>query len=65
MKSNDWVSVNDNLPEAETDVLLKFEANLAVGFLRDGDWFVNTGNGMCTDVLPYEDQPLSWMHLPV
>ena len=64
MKINKWIPVAKKLPEENTDVLLKFEGNMAVGFLCDEDWYINTGNGMCAELLKDEDQPIAWMSLP-
>ena len=64
MKIRKWISVDKKLPEENTDVLLKFEGNMAVGFLCDEDWYINTGNGMCAELLKDEDQPIAWMSLP-
>ena len=64
METNKWIYVDNQLPEEFVDVLLQFEDNMAVGFLQDEHWVINTGNGMCEDLFADDDQPIAWMTLP-
>lgn len=63
MRKDQWIQCTDRLPKSRGDVLLKFEKNLAVGFLLGKDWNVNTGNGFYTGLAKSEDQPIAWMPL--
>lgn len=59
-----WIPVSERLPKVNTEVLVQFERNMAVGFYHFGWWHVNTGNGFYTSILTSEDQPIAWMPLP-
>lgn len=59
-----WISVEDRLPDANDDVLLQFKGNMGVGFYEDGDWAVNTGDGIYSEVSYDEEKPIAWMPLP-
>lgn len=61
-----WIRVKDRLPEKQTDVLMKFNHNMAVGFWHDGDeettfWCAYTDDGFYTDC---DEEPTNWMPLP-
>ena len=61
-----WISVEERLPEKQTDVLMLFENNMAVGYWFDGDevvtfWRVYTDDGWCADC---DCEPTHWMPLP-
>lgn len=62
----EWVSVKDRPPEERVEVLIAFPHSMCVGFLSNGRWCVNSGDGWCTGV--YEEDgdalPLYWMPLP-
>ena len=63
---NKWISVEERLPKKQTDVLMLFENNMAVGYWFDGDevvtfWRVYTDDGWCTDC---DCEPTHWMPLP-
>ncbi len=66
----EWISVKDNPPDPNVDVLLWFDEgkNMTVGSLlfddtgeQDWNWSANTGDGWYTDC---EGQPTHWMPLP-
>lgn len=59
-----WIPCSKRLPKVNTEVLVQFEKNMAVGFYHLGWWHVNTGNGFYTSILTSEDQPIAWMPLP-
>ena len=64
---NEWVSVEERLPEKQQDVLMLFKSgNMAVGWWHDVDehvtfWCAYTDDGFYTDC---DDMPVYWMHLP-
>lgn len=64
---NEWVSVEERLPEKKRDVLILFEGgNMAVGWWHDSDeyitfWCAYTDDGFYTDC---DDIPVYWMPLP-
>lgn len=64
---NEWVSVEERLPEKKQDVLMLFKSgNMAVGWWHDVDehvtfWCAYTDDGFYTDC---DDMPVYWMHLP-
>ena len=63
---NEWVSVEERLPEKKQDVLMLFKSgNMAVGWWHDVDehvtfWCAYTDDGFYTDC---DDMPVYWMHL--
>lgn len=59
-----WISVEEKLPDENTDVLIQFKNNMGVGFYDDGDWAVNTGDGMYSEIDWNEEKPIAWMPLP-
>ncbi|MEJ8729321.1 DUF551 domain-containing protein [Flintibacter sp. HCN-6482] len=64
---NEWVSVEERLPEKKQDVLMLFKSgNMAVGWWHDVDehvtfWCAYTDDGFYTDC---DDMPVYWMPLP-
>lgn len=64
---NEWVSVEERLPEKKQDVLMLFEGgNMAVGWWYDSDeyitfWCAYTDDGFYTNC---DDIPIYWMPLP-
>lgn len=64
---NEWVSVEERLPEKKQDVLMLFKSgNMAVGWWHDADehitfWCAYTDDGFYTDC---DDMPTHWMSLP-
>lgn len=60
-----WISVKDRLPKVETEVLLVFPHNMAVGCINSrGYWKVNSGDDWYTFVADEETEPTHWMPLP-
>lgn len=59
-----WISVEDKMPDNNVDVLLQFPSNMGVGFYEDGDWAINTGDGIYSMVGYNEEKPIAWMPLP-
>ena len=59
-----WISVEDKMPDNNADVLLQFSNNMGVGFWEDGDWAVNTGDGIYSQIGYNEEKPIAWMPLP-
>ena len=64
---NEWVSVEERLPEKKQDVLMLFDTgNMAVGWWHDADehitfWCTYTDDGFYTDC---DCIPTHWMLLP-
>lgn len=64
---NEWVRVEERLPEKKQDVLMLFKSgNMAVGWWHDADehitfWCAYTDDGFYTDC---DDMPTHWMPLP-
>lgn len=61
-----WIKCEDKLPEMQEDVLMLFNANMTVGFLRDIDedvtfWSAYIDDAFYTDC---DESPLCWMPLP-
>ena len=61
-----WISVKDRLPKENEDVLLAFPMNMAVGFMKDGEWYVNSGCNSYVEVVEeaWDEPPLYWALLP-
>lgn len=59
-----WIPITEALPEEETDVLLQFSKNLAVGYQEDGDWSIATGSNWYSGLDEEEEKPIAWMPLP-
>lgn len=59
-----WISVEDRPPDNNTDFLLQFKSNMGVGFYEDGDWAINTGDGIYSLVGYNEEKPIAWRELP-
>ena len=59
-----WISLEEKLPDKNTDVLLQFKSNMGVGFWEDGDWAINTGDGIYSQIGYNEEKPIAWMPLP-
>ena len=53
----------DKPPKGKTDVLIRFEENLVVGFYSGGLWNINVGNGIYQPVTSGEEQPIEWINL--
>ena len=60
----EWISVKDKLPPENTDVLIWFKRNAAVGVIINCEWNVNSGDGWVTGVFEDDVQPTYWMPLP-
>lgn len=66
-QSNEWVSVEERLPEKKQDVLMLFDTgNMSVGWWHDADehitfWCAYTDDGFYTDC---DCIPTHWMPLP-
>ncbi len=57
-----WIKCEDKLPPFDEDVLMLFESNMAVGYLREKDfWCVWLDNGYVANC---ETGPTYWMPLP-
>lgn len=59
-----WIPVEDRPPDNNTDFLLQFKSNMGVGFYEDGDWTINTGDGIYSLVGYNEEKPIAWRELP-
>ena len=59
-----WISLEDRLPDNNEDVLLQFKSNMGVGFWEDGEWAINTGDGIYNAIGYGEETPVAWMPLP-
>lgn len=59
-----WIPVEDRPPDNNTDFLLQFKSNMGVGFYEDGDWAINTGEGIYSLVGYNEEKPIAWRPLP-
>ena len=59
-----WISLEDRFPDNNMDVLLQFASNMGVGFFEDGDWAINTGDGIYSVIGYEEEKPIAWMPLP-
>ena len=59
-----WISLEDRFPDNNMDVLLQFASNMGVGFYEDGDWAINTGDGIYSAIGYEEEKPIAWMPLP-
>lgn len=59
-----WIPVEDRPPDNNTDFLLQFKSNMGVGFYEDGDWAINTGEGIYSLVGYNEEKPIAWKPLP-
>ena len=53
-----------DMPPKNTDVLLKFEHNYAVGSFDGDTWVINSGDNWCTPVLEDDELPITWQPLP-
>ena len=59
-----WIPCSERMPDDNTDVLLQFKNNMGVGFYEDGDWAINTGDGIYSMIGDNEEKPIAWMPLP-
>lgn len=59
-----WIPCLERMPEDNTDVLLQFKSNMTVGFYEDGDWAINTGDGIYSMIGDNEEKPIAWMPIP-
>ena len=59
-----WIPVSAKFPPEDEDVLLQFPSNQGVGYYEDGDWMINTGDGIYSIVGSNEEKPIAWMPLP-
>ena len=58
-----WTPVSKKLPPEDEDVQLQFPSNQSVGYYEDGDWMINTGDGIYSIVGDGEEKPIAWMPL--
>lgn len=59
-----WIPLEEKMPDTNVDVLLQFKSNMGVGFCEDGDWAINTGDGIYSSIDYGEEKPIAWMPLP-
>ena len=59
-----WIPLEEKMPDTNVDILLQFETNMTVGFYEDGDWAINTGDGIYSMIGDNEEKPIAWMPLP-
>lgn len=59
-----WISLSEKFPQKDEDVLLQFPSNQGVGYYEDGDWMINTGDGIYSIIGYNEEKPIAWMPLP-
>lgn len=59
-----WIPISEKFPQEDEDVLLQFPSNQGVGYYEDGDWMINTGDGIYSIVGYNEEKPIAWMPLP-
>ena len=59
-----WIPLEEKIPDTNVDVLLQFKSNMGVGFYEDGDWAINTGDGIYSLIGYGEEKPIAWMPLP-
>lgn len=59
-----WIPITEKFPQEDEDVLLQFPSNQGVGYYEDGDWMINTGDGICSIIGYDEEKPIAWMPLP-
>ena len=59
-----WVPLSEKFPQEDEDVLLQFPSNQGVGYYEDGDWMINTGDGIYSMIGYNEEKPIAWMPLP-
>ena len=63
-KAGRWIPCSERLPDTNRDVLLQFNNNIGVGFLENGEWGVNTGDNIYSEIGEGEAKPIAWMELP-
>ena len=59
-----WIPISEKFPQEDEDVLLQFPSNQGVGYYEDGDWMINTGDGIYSIIGYNEEKPIAWMPLP-
>ena len=59
-----WIPISEKFPQKDEDVLLQFPSNQGVGYYEDGDWMINTGDGIYSIIGYNEEKPIAWMPLP-
>ena len=59
-----WIPCSERLPDTNRDVLLQFKTNMGVGFWENGEWGVNTGDNIYSEIGEGEAKPIAWMPLP-
>ena len=59
-----WIPLEEKMPDTNVDILLQFKSNMGVGFYEDGDWAINTGDGIYSSIGYGEEKPIAWMPLP-
>lgn len=59
-----WIPLSEKFPQKDEDVLLQFPSNQGVGYYEDGDWMINTGDGIYSIIGYNEEKPIAWMPLP-
>ena len=59
-----WIPCSERLPDTNRDVLLQFKTNMGVGFWENGEWGVNTGDNIYSEIGEGEAKPIAWMELP-
>lgn len=52
-----WIPICEWFPSEGVDVLLQFPSNQGVGYYEDGDWMINTGDGVYNLVGYNEENP--------
>ena len=62
--SPNWIPLSEKFPQEDEDVLLQFPSNQGVGYYEDGDWMINTGDGIYSIIGYNEEKPIAWMPLP-
>lgn len=63
LSAQQWIPVEERLPESRKSVLIYTSRNLmAVGFIdKRKNWYVEDGDWYCTDLTV---EPIAWMPLP-
>lgn len=59
-----WIPCGERLPDTNRDVLLQFNNNMGIGFWENGEWGVNTGENIYSEIGEGEEKPIAWAELP-